>query len=100
MVSRPAGQQEQQHEAAGKGIGHRLDHVAEHGQRLLGHLAEVEPGGVHLRHGLGPAHGQHHGRRVVDLLTDDLARVLERVEHRVLPDDVGCGCRRRWQCCS
>ncbi len=71
-----------------------IRHVAEHGQRLLGHLAVIEPGGVLLCHRLGAADRQHHRRRIINLLTDDLAGVLKRVEHGVLPDEIGGGGRR------
>ena len=89
----PAGQHQQQHHEREQDVGQRFDDVAKHRQRLLGHLAVVEPRGVHLRHGLGAAHGQHHRGRIVDLLPDDLTRVLQCVEHGVLPDDVGGGRR-------
>jgi hypothetical protein len=92
----PAGQQHQQDEKGEQRVGDGLDHVAEHGQRLLGDLAGVQPGRVLLRHGLRPPDGQHHGRRVVHLLTDDVACVVDRIQHGVLADQVGrCRCRGR-----
>jgi hypothetical protein len=59
-----AGEQEQQHEQREHRVGHRLDHVAENRQGLLGHLAVVEPGRVLLGRLPGP------GRRQAPWLPD------------------------------
>ncbi len=86
---RAARREKQQQNDEGKDrVAHRFGHVTNNRQCLLRDLGAVDPGGVLRSDGRGAAGGQHHAGRIVDLLAAHLPGVVDRVDHRVLADQV------------
>ncbi len=83
------GQEEQEHHEGEDGVDHRLGHVAHDRKSLLRDLCAVDPRGVLRGHGLRAAGGKHHAGRIVDPLAAELPGVVDRVDQRVLADEVG-----------